>query len=145
MQQSRIFVGLSVLFIVAFCPGVDLVRGDEAGLAQVATKVECAFAPLTMELWPAGAPGAKGDGDKDRPTITVYRPASGKATGIAVVVCPGGGYGGLAMDHEGKQVAVWLNSFGVAGIVLNYRHNGKGYRKWYSSRGSCNNPRNCCN
>ena len=48
-------------------------------------------------------------------------------TGVAVVVCPGGGYGHLAMDHEGKQIANWLNSFGVAGIVLDYRHAGKGY------------------
>ena len=59
--------------------------------------------------------------------MTVYLPMTGNATGAAVVICPGGGYGHLAMDHEGEQVARWLNSFGVAGIVLDYRHAGKGY------------------
>ncbi|MBX6313342.1 MAG: alpha/beta hydrolase [Isosphaeraceae bacterium] len=55
------------------------------------------------------------------PTITVWLPPAEKATGAAVVICPGGGYGFLATEHEGKQVAEWLNSLGVAGIMLKYR------------------------
>ena len=44
------------------------------------------------------------------------------------MICPGGGYGGLAMDHEGHQVAQWFNSFGVAAFICDYRHSGKGYK-----------------
>jgi acetyl esterase/lipase len=57
----------------------------------------------------------------DVPSITVYRPDPGRATGAAIVICPGGGYAFLADDHEGKQVAEWLNSIGVTGFVLKYR------------------------
>jgi acetyl esterase/lipase len=75
-----------------------------------------------LKLWPAGTPGAKGtDPDKDVPTLTVWLPKPEAATGSAVVVCPGGGYAMLAVDHEGKQVAEWLNSLGVAAFVLKYR------------------------
>jgi acetyl esterase/lipase len=72
-------------------------------------------------LWPEGAPGAVGNEAVDRPKITVYRAPADKATGAAVVVCPGGGYVVLASDHEGKQVAEWLNSLGVSAFVLQYR------------------------
>jgi acetyl esterase/lipase len=76
----------------------------------------------TITLWPHGAPEAKGtDADKDVPTLTLWRPRPEVATGSAVVVCPGGGYGMLAMDHEGKQVAQWLNSLGITAFVLKYR------------------------
>lgn len=78
-------------------------------------------------LWPAGAPGKLGDEAKDKPQLIIYLPAVDQATGCAVVVCPGGGYGGLAMDHEGHQIARWLNSFGVAAFICDYRHRGKGY------------------
>jgi acetyl esterase/lipase len=73
-------------------------------------------------LWPEGAPGAHGDGDPDVPTITVRALSPESANGCAVVICPGGGYGGLAKQHEGYDIAEWLNSFGVAGFVLRYRH-----------------------
>ena len=63
----------------------------------------------------------------DRPKITVYLAPPDTATGAAVVVCPGGGYGVLASDHEGRQVAEWLNSLGVSAFVLQYRL-GPGYR-----------------
>jgi acetyl esterase/lipase len=72
-------------------------------------------------LWPDGAPGAKGTEPVDKPKITVYRAPAEKANGAAVVVCPGGGYRILAADHEGKQVAEWLNSIGVTAFVLQYR------------------------
>lgn len=83
--------------------------------------------PKTFPLWPEGAPGAKGTetGDEnhagDVPTITVWLAPKEKATGAAVLICPGGGYGFLATDHEGKQVAEWLNGLGIAGIMLKYR------------------------
>jgi acetyl esterase/lipase len=83
--------------------------------------------PEVLLLWPQGAPGAKGERAEDKPQITVSLPAQDQATGAAMVVCPGGGYGNLAMDHEGRQIAEWLNSFGVAAAVLEYRHRGKGY------------------
>jgi len=72
-------------------------------------------------LWPNGAPGAMGSEDIDKPSITPYLVKQGPATGTAVVVCPGGGYSHLAMDHEGDQVARWLNSLGVSAFVLKYR------------------------
>ncbi len=75
--------------------------------------------PKPELLWPNGAPGAVGNEDLDRPALTTYLPA--KATGTAIVVCPGGGYRHLAMDHEGKQIAEWLNSLGIAAFVLKYR------------------------
>jgi acetyl esterase/lipase len=78
-------------------------------------------APQTVLLWPDGAPGALGKTDEDQPTLTIYLPPADKALGTGVVVCPGGGYARLAMDHEGRQVAEWLNSFGVAAFVLKYR------------------------
>jgi acetyl esterase/lipase len=77
-------------------------------------------------LWPAGAPGAKGQAEGDKPSLTVYLPEKDKATGVGVVICPGGGYGHLALDHEGQQVGKWLNSIGVAGFMLQYRHRGSG-------------------
>ncbi len=83
--------------------------------------------PTTMLLWPDGAPGAKGTAPDDKPTLTVCLADPAKATGAAVVICPGGGYGHLAVDHEGKQIAEWFNSLGVAGVILEYRHRGKGY------------------
>lgn len=72
-------------------------------------------------LWAEGAPGALGTAASDKPEITVHLAAAEKATGAAVVICPGGGYGGLMMSYEGHDVAKWLNGHGVAGIVLKYR------------------------
>jgi acetyl esterase/lipase len=56
-----------------------------------------------------------------KPTLTVYRPAKDKDTGAAVLICPGGGYHNLGWDVEGEEVAAWLNSLGVTGIILKYR------------------------
>jgi acetyl esterase/lipase len=82
-------------------------------------------APIVM--WPAGAPGALGTGPNDIPTLTAYFPAADLATGAAMVICPGGGYGGLA-PHEGEDYALWLNQQGIAGFVLKYRLGSHGYR-----------------
>jgi len=56
-----------------------------------------------------------------KPTITIYRPAQEKDTGAAVLICPGGGYWNLYWQLEGEEVATWLNSLGVTGIILKYR------------------------
>ena len=76
-------------------------------------------APQTFPLWEGKAPLAVGDTPTDKPDLTVYRPE--KSNGTAVVVCPGGGYGGLAMDHEGKQVGEFFAKAGVTAFVLKYR------------------------
>jgi acetyl esterase/lipase len=55
------------------------------------------------------------------PSLTVYLPPKDRANGTAVVICPGGGYAHLAIDKEGHDIARWLNTLGVAGIVLKYR------------------------
>lgn len=80
-------------------------------------------------LWPDGVPSAKGTAPGDTPTLTIYQPEPARATRTAIVICPGGGYGHLAMDHEGHQIGQWLNSLGVTGFILQYRHrkSGAGY------------------
>jgi len=83
--------------------------------------------PKTELLWPAGAPDAKGTEAKDKPTLIIYPAPTESNTGAAVVICPGGGYGNLAMAHEGHDIAKWFNSFGVTGVICDYRHRGKGY------------------
>lgn len=93
--------------------------------------------PITLKLWPDGAPGqmlphSKATEDFIRtkagkstitdihePTITVYRPE--KPNGTSVIVAPGGGYVFLSAVHEGTQVCEWLNTLGVTGILLKYR------------------------
>ena len=78
-------------------------------------------APKVELLWPQGAPGAVGTEERDKPSLTIHLPPADKATGTAVVVCPGGGYGALAVGHEGKEPAEWLNRHGIAAFVLRYR------------------------
>ena len=85
-----------------------------AGVSQAATHP-------TVLLWPNGAPGAQGNKPEDIPTLTIYLPAPEKAVRTGVVVCPGGGYVGLAMKKEGTDIAEWLNSIGIAAFVLKYR------------------------
>lgn len=82
----------------------------------------------SFPLWSGGAPGALGTADKDIPTLTVYLPAKTSAPVAAVVICPGGGYSGLATQHEGRNYAQWLNAQGIAGFVLKYRLGSGGYR-----------------
>jgi acetyl esterase/lipase len=79
-----------------------------------------ATSPKSVLLWPDGAPGALGTTDADKPSIDVYLPEKA-GVGSGVLVVPGGGYGFLALDHEGAQAAQWLNDRGVAAFVLHYR------------------------
>jgi acetyl esterase/lipase len=77
--------------------------------------------PAPMLLWAGGAPGALGNDDTDKPTITPYMVTGDRTTGTAVIVCPGGGYLHLSMEKEGSDVAHWWNSLGVTAFVLKYR------------------------
>lgn len=99
----------SVLILFASLAAFSQVQADEVPLERIL-------------LWPNGAPGAVGDEPEDKPQLEILIPPEDRRTGTGVVVCPGGGYGGLATDHEGRQAAQWLNSIGVAGFVLKYRH-----------------------
>ena len=80
-----------------------------------------------IPLWAGGAPGALGQRPEDAPTITPYPSDPAKATGAAIVICPGGGYGHLA-THEGNDYALWLNDLGITAFVLKYRLGTQGYR-----------------
>jgi acetyl esterase/lipase len=103
--------------------------------------------PLVIELWPGKAPDETGTIGAEKflmsprldrkqvevteptrmvtnvttPTITIHRPPRDKDTGAAVLICPGGGYWNLYWQLEGEEVATWLNSLGVTGIILKYR------------------------
>lgn len=110
----------------------------------VAPAAQAKEKPLVIKLWPGTPPGEKGAigeerdltrdsdnkiagrrlirlGNVSTPTLHVFRPEKSKDTGASVVIAPGGGYHILAWDLEGEEVAEWLNSIGVTGIVLKYR------------------------
>jgi acetyl esterase/lipase len=104
-------------------------------LCLASTAVRAADAPPTIDVWPGKVPDQtrpekpeKADkskiikiGDVSKPTLTIYHAPKDKDNGAAVIICPGGGYSILAWDLEGTEVADWLNSIGVTGIVLKYR------------------------
>jgi acetyl esterase/lipase len=95
--------------------------------------------PTTVAIWPgkpAGDVGITGEEkfieikqspdikwltNVTKPTLTIYRPAKDKDTKVAMLIAPGGGYHNLAWDREGTEVAQWLNSLGITGIILKYR------------------------
>src|SRR5438067_9407584 len=103
--------------------------------------------PMVVELWPGKVPDETGNMGPEKvrmspkftrkevevteptrlvtnvskPTITIYRPAKGNDTGAAILICPGGGYWNLFWELEGEEVAAWLTSQGVTGIILKYR------------------------
>lgn len=100
------------LLFVSFClNGLALAQEPEATL-----------------LWPDGAPGALGENDADKPALFFHAAPKETATGACVIVCPGGGYGGLMMSYEGHDAARWFNSIGVSSAVLRYRLGSNGYR-----------------
>ena len=109
--------------VISICAAIAILS------AVTTPQTEAADSHEVRLLWPEGAPGAKGTEDGDKPSLTIYLPEKDKANGAAVVIFPGGGYGHLAMGHEGHQIAEWLNSFGVAGFIVKYRHSrsGAGY------------------
>jgi len=95
-------------------------------LASLATMQPPAAPPILQEpqtilLWPAGAPGALGDADADKPGITVYMPPNTTGPMTAVIIAPGGSYARLSMNNEGRAPANYLNALGIAAFVLRYR------------------------
>jgi acetyl esterase/lipase len=84
--------------------------------------------PQRIPLWENGAPGTPATKPENEPVLFAYRAESQNAARSAVVVCPGGGYVHLAMDHEGKQIAEWFNQFGVTAFVLQYRNYSSGHQ-----------------
>lgn len=114
----RVLFQVSVfLLLVCLLPGFAFAQTD----------------PPQIALWPKGAPGFENRRDEPEqakdwwvrnihnPSITVYLPPKEKATGAAVVVCPGGGHRNLVYNSEGRDAALFLNSIGVAAFVLKYR------------------------
>ncbi len=91
----------------------------------IAINLWAAEKPTVQPLWPDGVPMKTAEQTAEEPMMSIYLPAPEKNTGAAVVIYPGGGYSGLATDHEGKQIAEWLNDNGIAGIITTYRR-GKG-------------------
>ncbi len=73
-----------------------------------------------LQLWPKKAPGAQGSDPEDIPTLEVFLPPRERATGAAIIICPGGGYV-IHAEHEATPVATWLASNGIASFVLRYR------------------------
>jgi acetyl esterase/lipase len=107
-------------------------------LFAVTLAINASAQTQVLKIWPDGIPGSirsetyfeestvTGDivslyEKVTDPSLTVFLPPAEKATGTAVLICPGGGYGVLAFDHEGFAIARWLNSNGIAGIILKYR------------------------
>ena len=113
----------------------------------LAWPITAAEKPIVVELWPGKPPDETGKIGAEyvrmspkldrkqvevteptrmitnvtKPTVTIYRPAKDKDTGTAMLICPGGGYWNLYWELEGEEVAAWLNSLGVTGIILKYR------------------------
>jgi acetyl esterase/lipase len=120
---------LSTVLIFALAPA--FVRAADAP----------ASLPPSIDVWPTAAPGVPDNAPAEQwtesksasgvvskhvtnvshPTLTIYRPAKEKDSGVAIMVCPGGGYRALMMSYEGEDVARWLNTIGITGILLKYR------------------------
>jgi acetyl esterase/lipase len=131
--------------------GANMVRFATAACLAACLCVACPAAgadkPVVVELWPGSPPDEDGKirpetvrmsprlsrkevevteptrmvTNVSKPTLTIYRPAKEKDSGTAVLICPGGGYWNLYWQLEGEEVAAWLNSLGVTGIILKYR------------------------
>ncbi len=124
MRMKACAVGLGMVLVM----GVSIFAADPPSA-------------IVMDLWPDKPPGETGNIGPEqaktqerngktvttnitnvtKPTLSIYPAPKDANSGVAVVVCPGGGYTNLAWDHEGEQVAAWLNSIGVTAAVLKYR------------------------
>jgi acetyl esterase/lipase len=108
-MQNRSNHSLSVTAFILF-----------AALTSMAAPIP-AREPLRLSLWPEEAPLGDGKFEKVDVPITVHLPEPGLANGTSMVICPGGGYGGRVVEGEGHGIARWLNTHGIAGVVLEYR------------------------
>lgn len=104
-------LALAALVLLAF-PAITCAQPDYLRVVDT---------PKTEPLWSGAVPGALGTADADVPALTIYQPNRMQATGTMVVICPGGAYQGLAIDHEGHQVARWFTSRGIAAAIVKYR------------------------
>jgi acetyl esterase/lipase len=118
-----------------------LQRSAQSFALLIGLAVSLAAAPLVIDVWPGKTPGDEGITKAEtrvihpsplvgptllitnvsKPTLTVYLPPKDKNTGTAMIICPGGGYWNLYWELEGEEVAAWLNSRGITGIILKYR------------------------
>lgn len=101
-ENRATFSGGSSLVLI--CVFIAFFAGDECAAQE------------SFALWPRSL----GPTEKDNPTLTMYPPDSGKASGTAIIICPGGSYRGLA-KHEGEDYALFLASHGIRAFVLKYR------------------------
>jgi acetyl esterase/lipase len=113
--MMKLVMAIPALFLFSVCAlSVAFAQNSNQPTAQTPNQ------PEPIPLWANGAPGGKGDTPEDVPSVQLYQPPADKASGAAIVVCPGGGYGHLAR-HEGHDIAVWLNGIRVTAVVLKYR------------------------
>jgi len=82
----------------------------------------------SFRLWAGDAPLAKGKSEADVPMLFAYPAPPEIATGVGVIICPGGGYGRLSMEKEGREAALWLNTLGISAFVLKYRLGSNSYQ-----------------
>jgi acetyl esterase/lipase len=115
-----------LLVCLALAASVSLSDSDSVSAsaqtpAAKAPQLNMFAEPQTIPLWENGAPGALGTDDTDEPTLTIYLALHPGVSRTAVIIFPGGGYGMLASNHEGRQVANWFNALDVTAFVLKYR------------------------
>lgn len=115
-MSRRLLAGITFTVFAS----ASLLAAQAAPASASATAATSTTLPAAILLWPDGAPGALGNAPSDKPNITPFLPAD-NPTHTAVIICPGGGYGMLAITYEGYDVARWLNARGVAAFVLQYR------------------------
>lgn len=109
MTVRRVLLIIVVLIVTIIVNGQEIVKLWSEG-APTDNKI------IAKEEWQRGGTWVI---NVSEPELYIYKPE--KANGVAVVICPGGGYAGLAMEHEGKDVATWLNSKGITALILKYR------------------------
>lgn len=117
MEGSGLNMRTVILFTAALALAHGTARAQQPPLPPFNANAEA----VTIPLWERGAPGALGTDDADRPTLTIYRVGGRQASGTAIIVAPGGGYGALAMNHEGRNEAALFNAMGVTAVILKYR------------------------
>jgi acetyl esterase/lipase len=119
VRHARVLAVVVVWAVSVGWAGVAF--GQNMGKAAGKWNEDVSAEPRVMRLWKGAAPGALGDAEEDQPTLTMYEVSEEKQQRPAVIVFPGGGYGWLATNHEGRQIANWLNSMGITAFVLRYR------------------------
>jgi acetyl esterase/lipase len=126
-RVTTIFAAIFLFGVLFAANGQTPAAAPAAGQAGQGQAASPAAAPSaadmiapTIPLWDGAAPGATGDGEADKPTLTIFR-VPGNAAHPAVIIAPGGAYAHLAMTYEGRDVATWMNSMGVTAFVLKYR------------------------